>query len=224
MQLADSFFPSGLFSTSSGLEPLVKSGVIRNGKDVLSFLVRQITLQLAPCDCAVISCVTNAARRRSLSEVALADRMYYSMKQVAEARTASVRSGRQLLECIIHTRSRPMFARRFRDLIDGGKSPGTYPVCLALASHSLGLPEKSALRVMLYSFSVSVVGAAIRLGILQHFDAQKILGALAAELEKAAISVSAGSTGDLEFMWQLTPIVDILQMKHEHDELRMFVT
>jgi urease accessory protein len=221
MQLADSFFPSGMFGNSSGLEAAVKSGLVKTRRDVQNFVLKQIAFQMVPCDCVILSRVIAAARRSNLLDAAAADRIYYSMKQVEESRTASVRSGRQLLESVIYMSSNPAFAKKFRGLIDKEKTPGTYPVCLAIASWSLGLPRKAALRLMLYGYTVSVTAAAVRLGIIQHFDAQKILSAMNPEVEKAINSV--GPSGGSEFIWQFTPYIDIMQMRHEQDSLRMFV-
>ena len=74
---------------------------------------------------------------------------------------------------------------------------------------------------MLYSFSASVVSAAIRLGIIQHLDAQKILGNLAEPLNGFVSEKLKEKTTDI---WQLTPMTEIHQMYHEHNESRMFIT
>ena len=222
MQLADSFFPSGMFGTSSGLEAAVKSGRIKTPQDVADFVLKQIAFQMIPCDCIILSRVFDAAKRNNLSDAAAADRIYYVMKQVEESRMASVRSGRQLLECVIFAARNAAFAKKFRSLIVKEKTPGTYPACLAIASLSLGLPKKSALRLFLYGYTISVTGAAVRLGIIQHFEAQKTLVGLNPEMEKAIDSMDSSDGSD--FVWQFTPLTEIMQMHHERDSLKMFVT
>jgi len=217
MQLADSFFPSGLFGNSSGLESLVKTRRVKDANAIIQFIKQQIYFQLVPCDCAVLLAVMNAAGKNDLTSAIAADNAYYSMKLVREARTITVRSGRQLLNCIVHI-TQARFARQFRSKVMSGKSAGTQPACLAVAAHSLGVPRKSSVRMMLYSYSVSVVGSALRLGIIQHLDAQKILTQLAADID--SIKVKAG----IDELWQLSPLMDILQMQHERDDQRMFIT
>jgi urease accessory protein len=216
MQLADSFFPSGIFGASGGLESLLRSGRVKDSHGVLQFIRQQLQFQLVPCDCAVFLAVMNAARKHDIAAAVRADNMCYSMKMVSEVRVASTRSGRQLLNSIIHI-APTRFAKRFRKEIDSGASAGTQPACLAVAADSFGIPRKSALRMMLYSYSAGMVGAALRLGIIQHIDGQKILSQLAGDINSVR-------TASIQDIWQLSPLIDILQMQHERDDLRMFIT
>lgn len=217
MQLADSFFPSGMFGLSGGLESLVKTGRVKSRSDILQFVRQQLRFQLVPCDCVVLSSVMDAAKRNDVSAAVDADNSYYSMKLAREARTASVRSGRQLLNCALYI-APGKFAAKFQRKVESGKSAGTYPACLAVAASSLGIPGRSALRMMLYSYSAGVAASAIRLGVIQHLDGQKILTQLAGEIESVKVRTN------VDELWQLSPLVDIMQMQHEQDELRMFIT
>jgi urease accessory protein len=217
MQLADSFFPSGAFGMSAGLEALVRSRRVKDGRGVLEFIRRQLHFQLTPCDCAVMLSVMSAAKRNDLQRAIAADNAYFSMKLVREARTASTRSGRQVLSCVLYIMPNK-FARRFHSSVESGRSPGTQPACLAVAADSLAIPEKSAVRMMLYSYCVSITGSAIRLGLLQHLEAQRILTKLRADID------SVNAEADFEHLWQLCPLVEILQTQHERDDLRMFIT
>jgi urease accessory protein len=217
MQLADSFFPSGMFGLSGGLESLVKTGRVKNGNDVLRFIRQQIKFQLVPCDCAVLAAVMAAAKKGDIARAADADNKCYSMKLVREVRTASARSGRQLLSCLVNMTD-DRFAKKFYSRVEAKESAGTYPACLAVAASALNIPEKSALRMMLYSYCVSVVGSAVRLGVITHIEGQVILTKLARDVNSAKPARNAGE------LWQLTPLAEILQMQHEQDDLRMFIT
>jgi len=75
--------------------------------------------------------------------------------------------------------------------------------------------------MMLYGFSVSMVGAALRLGVLQHFDGQKIIHKL-----KPAIleSVNKNINRPLTSMWQFAPDIDLIQISHEGMSSKMFIT
>jgi urease accessory protein len=217
MQLADSFFPSGMFGLSGGLESLVKTGRVKNGNDILRFIRQQIKFQLVPCDCAVLMEVMDAAKKGDIARAAAADNRCYSMKLVREVRTASARSGRQLLNCLVNMTDN-RFAKGFYAKVEAKESAGTYPACLAVAASALGIPEKSALRMMLYSYCVSIVGSAVRLGVITHIEGQRTLMQLADEVNSAN---PAKNTNEL---WELTPIAEILQMQHEQDDSRMFIT
>jgi urease accessory protein len=217
MQLADSFFPSGMFGLSGGLESFVKSGRIRSRNDVFHFILHQMSFQLVPFDCAVLSAVMNAAKKGDVAGAVMADNRCYSLKLIKGVRIASTRSGRQLLNCLVHM-TNDRFAKKIYAQVERKVSAGTYPACLAVAANALGVPEKSAIRMMLYSYCVSVVGAAVRLGIISHIEGQSILTQLARDVNSAKVSKN------IRELWQLTPLAEIMQMQHEQDDLRMFIT
>ena len=214
MQLADSFFPSGMFGMSGGLESFVKYGKIKTVRDVLKFIRHQIHFQLAPCDCIVLSETMATARNNDILKVINIDNRFFSMKLVKEIRNASVRSGQQILNCVMYmlsTNNKNKFTRKFQNKIESKQAIGTYPVCLGIAAHCLQISRQSAVRMMLYSYSVSVIGAALRLGIIQHLNGQWILMQLAEEINTLSKTITQKSISDI---WQLTPFTDILQMTH----------
>lgn len=217
MQLADSFFPSGMFGFSGGLESFFKSGRIKSRNDVLRFIRNQMNFQLVPFDCAVLSAVMNAAKKGDFAGAAAADNQCYSLKLIKEVRTASTRSGRQLLYCLVHM-TNDRFAKKMYSQVETKRSAGTYPACLAVAANALGVPKKSAIRMMLYSYCVSVVGAAVRLGIISHIEGQGLLTQLARDVNSAKVR------RNISELWQLTPLAEIMQMQHERADLRMFIT
>jgi urease accessory protein len=217
MQLADSFFPSGMFGLSGGLESLVKTGRVKSRNDILHFVKQQMRFQLVPCDCAVLVSVMAAAKKGDIARAAAADNRCHSMKLVREVRTASARSGRQLLNCLVNMTDN-RFAKKFHAKVEAKESAGTYPACLAVAASAFRIPEKSALRMMLYSYCVSIVGSAVRLGVITHIEGQGVLTQLASDAN------SAKAAKNIDELWQLAPLTEILQMQHEQDDLRMFIT
>lgn len=216
MQLADSFFPSGTFGLSGGLESLVKSGRVKNRKDVLQLVRQQLRFQVLPCDCVILTIAMEAARLGDIDKIVEADNQYYSMKLVRAVRTASTRSGKQLLHTLAAMKNEPV-AKKLQAAIDRGRSAGTYPACLAIAAYSFRIPVASAVRMMLYSYCVSIVGSAIRLGVISHIEGQMTLTELAQDANPRPAKV-------LSEIWQLNPLAEIMQMQHEHDEFRMFIT
>lgn len=224
MQLADSFFPSGMFGLSNGLESLVKHDRIKNEQDVLNFIEQQIEFQLVPCDCIVFLIAMDAARNENIEELVEADNRFYSMRLIREVRNTSVRSGSQILNCVIQmtsNKNKSKIAKDFQKKIKSNETVGTYPVCLGITANLLGIPTESGIRMMLYSFSQSVIAAAIRLGILEHISGQKILTILSDKINNISTNIKKESLNNL---WQLTPLTDIFQMIHEHNNSKMFIT
>ena len=140
------------------------------------------------------------------------------MKLVSEVRIASTRSSRQILNCVLHIAPNDKFAKKFHRGLKGGGTTGTYPACLAVAANAFRIPQKSAMRMMLYSYCASIVGSAIRLGIIEHLEGQRILTQLAPEINSMELHKN------IDELWQLSPLTEILQMQHEEEESRMFIT
>jgi urease accessory protein len=224
MQLADSFFPSGMFGLSNGLESLAKHNRIKNGQDVLNFIEQQLEFQLVPCDCVIFLTARESAKNENLDELVEADNRFYSMKLIREVRSTSIRSGSQILNCIIHMTidtKKNKIANEFQQKIMSNETVGTYPVCMGIAANLLDIPTESGIRMILYSYSQSVIAAAIRLGIIEHISGQKILTVLSSKINAVSKNIKKESLNNL---WQLTPLTDIFQMIHEHDSSKMFIT
>ena len=225
MQLSDSFFPSGMFSMSGGLESLFNQKVITNKKQVTDFILEQIEFQLLPCDCNVLVSTMNAVKENNISKIVDIDKKFYSMKLTKDLRNSLVRSGKQVFNCLMYMieidDKQNNFLNQFKNKIENNETPCTYPIAFGIYAQIFEIPISSAIKTMLYSFSSSVVSAAIRLGIIQHLEAQKILGILAEPVNDFVLQVVNQKTTDI---WQLNPMTEIHQMYHEHNESRMFIT
>jgi urease accessory protein len=149
------------------------------------------------------------------------DTIIFSMKLIEEVRNASTRSGTQVLRCVSSFRTDNSIMNGYQEAIKDKRASGVYPVALAVCSNALGISKYKAGLMMLYGFSVSMVGAALRLGVLQHFDGQRIIHEL-----KPSISETVEKNIDrpLTSMWQFAPDIDILQIAHERMSSKMFIT
>ena len=75
--------------------------------------------------------------------------------------------------------------------------------------------------MLLYGFTISVVGAALRLGILQHYDGQRLIHEIKPVILSSVINNINRSHSS---MWQFIPQLDIIQMHHEQMDSKMFIT
>jgi urease accessory protein len=69
-----------------------------------------------------------------------------------------------------------------------------------------------------YGLSVSIVSAALRLGVLGHIDAQRILIALCAPTARLLREPPPEPAGASAFL----PLADIASMRHETQDVRLF--
>jgi urease accessory protein len=220
LQMSDSFFPTGLYATSSGLEALSQVKRLKS-KDIFHYISTYLKQVVGPSDCTALGNAYESCMKKDLTALLNVDESLYSMRLIEETRSASVRSGNQLLKCVSTFVKGKKMLMDYQNAVSSGNATGIYPVSLGVASWSLGIQKNKAGLTLLYGFTVSVIGAALRLGIIQHFDGQKIIH----ELRPVILnSVLHNIDRQISSMWQFAPRLDILQMKHEAMNSKMFIT
>jgi urease accessory protein len=220
LQLSDSFFPTGLYATSSGLEALSQVKKLKS-KDISHYISTYLKQVVGPSDCAALGNAYESCMKNDLTALLNVDESLYSMRLIEETRTTTVRSGNQLLKCVSTFVKDKKMLKDYQNAIISGNATGIYPVSFGVVSWSIGIPKNKAGLILLYGFTVSVIGAALRLGIIQHFDGQKIIHELRPVILK---SVLDNIDRPVLSMWQFAPGLDILQMKHAAMSSKMFIT
>jgi urease accessory protein len=220
LQLSDSFFPTGLYATSNGLEVLSQVKRLKS-KDISQFITIYLHYVVGPSDCTALGNAYESCKKMDLPALLNTDKSLYYMRVIEEIRSASVRSGNQLLKCVSSFVKHKKMLKDYQNAIRTGNATGVYPVSFGVATWSLDIPKNKAGMILLYGFTVSIIGAALRLGILQHFDGQQIIHELRPVILE---SVLKNIDRPITSMWQFAPGLDILQMKHEIMSSKMFIT
>ena len=221
LQLSDSFFPTGMYATSNGLEALFYAKKIKHPNELRNIIKVYLEHQIGPTDCAALGNSYEYVKKNDLKGVIEVDRITFSMKLVQEIRETSTRAGTQLLKCLSYFIADNEMLNKYLQSIKNLQAYGVYPVALAIASASLNISKRRAGLMMIYAFLVSMVGAALRLGMLQHFDGQKIIHELKPDIvEIVNDNIDRPITG----MWQFAPGIDIFQIAHERMPSKMFIT
>jgi len=221
MQLSDSFFPTGIFATSNGLEFLFKEKKIQGMKDLTELIEISINQQIGPSDCVALANVIDGANKNDFDKVIEADNIVFATKPIKEIRNASVRSGVQLIKCVSEFVNDNKILNQYQDNITKNKARGVFPVAFAVCCNALEIKKEKSMAMMLYGFTVSIVGAALRLGLIQHFEGQKIIHSIKPVISK---TIKEYSNKSLLEIWQFAPQVDITQMSHEKMDSKMFIT
>lgn len=222
LQLSDSFFPTGLYTTSNGLELLFyKKNKKLTFNDIFDFIKAYISNQIGPTDCSIIGNVYNCIQKNAYSTLIDLDSMYYFMRLIDETRSASTRSGIQLLKCVSSFIEDNEYVNFYLKNIKEGSAKGVYPVSFALSCNAMNIKKERSGLMLMYGFTISIVGAALRLGILQHYDGQRIIH----EMKPIILSnVIKNINRPYSNMWQFIPQLDIIQMHHEQMDSKMFIT
>ncbi len=221
MQLSDSFFPTGIYATSNGLEFLFTEKKIRGMADLIEMIRINITQQIGPSDCVALGNVFDSANKHDFDQVIEADNIVFATKTIKEIRDASVRSGVQLIKCVAEFVKDDKILKQYQNKIIENKVHGVFPVAFAVCCNALKIKKEKSMMMMLYGFTVGIVGAALRLGLIQHFEGQKIIHSIKPIISQ---SIKEYSNKSLLEMWQFAPQMDIIQMSHEKMDSKMFIT
>ena len=160
MQLSDSFFPSGMYTMSNGLETVFDEKRIRSESDVYDFLENILEQQLGPADSVALSNAYDCAKNGNIFGIIQCDEILHSMKLIEETRSASCRAGSQMMKCICAISSTEIL-EVYSEKISKNESPGTHPVVAGVCSFVLGVKKEQARQMMMYGFCVSVTGLSL---------------------------------------------------------------
>jgi len=221
MQLSDSFFPTGIFATSNGLEFLFTEKKIQGMTDLIEMIRTNIIQQIGPSDCVALANAFDSASKHDFDKVCEVDNIVFATKLIKEIRNASVRSGVQLIKCVSEFVKDDEILNQYKNNIIKNKSYGIFPVAFAICCNALKIKKEKSMMMFLYGFTVGIVGAALRLGLIHHFEGQKIIHSIKPIISK---TVKEYSNKSLFEIWQFTPQIDIVQMSHEKMDSKMFIT
>jgi urease accessory protein len=222
LQLSDSGFPSGRYTLSHGLEGFAQAGGPYAPAALLELLGDLLRFGVAPSDGAALACGHRAVDggRLDIDLASGADRRLTAVKLIKEQREASARTGRALL-----TTAAASFEIEqldgYVELVEAGRSPGNYAVVLGLLTGGLGVPRLQAVSAELYSFCAGWTGAGVRLGLIDHRLAQRLLHLVRSTVVDAAL---AAVDRDVDDISSRGPLPDVIAMRHEQADLRLFAT
>jgi urease accessory protein len=209
-QVVDSAFPTGTFAHSWGLEAAWQQGEIETPAALEAFVhasVQQTAFASMP--------LVNAAYRQPDRLEAL-DELADAFLLNVVANRASRIQGRTLLT----TACRVWPSAALADVAKRAQSLCAHvaPVT-GVTFRATGLPLATVQRVTLYATARGVLSAAVRLGIVGSYEAQRMQHACGHTLERLAARCADLSEHDLV---QTAPVVDLLQAGHDRLYSRLF--
>jgi len=218
LQLSDSFYPTGSYAHSFGLEGLVQEGAVHDRATLRTFLIEQALPQLARTYLPVAAQAFEAAgeppdwaRLRSLCFLGRA------VRGSREPREASEAIGRQRLQLAVMLHGG--FAREFERRAEGWPRP--LSVIAAVEGRTLGLPCEAVLSTLVYAASAGLIAASVKLlrigqNASQTLLAEAVRGAPALIAE--AVALPPDGIGSFNPWW------DVAAAGHETAEFRLFIS
>ena len=219
LQLADSFFPSGTVTLSHGLEAFVAKQPI-SVREIQTLLENYLHGKVTPSDLVVYAHAYRAAEMHSVEQLRNVDHHLTSSLWAQDLRQASMRSGRAILHTAGTLIESPVL-QKFRHEVQTGFSDGNAVVCFGLVCALWQIPIRTGGLAHLYTFAVSFLGAAMRLGCLGHRETQRILLNLRPQFPAL---VDEALARELDEMSTFAPLADIRAMQHTYLSVRLFAS
>jgi urease accessory protein len=223
LQLADSFFPTGAYAHSQGLEGMVRRGLVSDAAGVEEFVRHSLAWSLIPADGVALLNAHRAAVAGDGATLVAIDRALHATKLAGELRAASRQFGRRLLAetaAFLEAAEDSPHAR-YRAAASAGETPGHGAVALGVSAAALGIPGETAILAFCHGHAVGVLGAAMRLLPVTHGEVQAILRRLGPTIAREAHRVRARRW---RAMASFAPELDLVAIGHEGDDLRQFAS
>jgi urease accessory protein len=216
LRFIDSFFPSGGFAFSSGLEAAVQDGAVRKPEDLSRYVTDLLLDGLGGREGVAAHLGHRAAVTGRLDLAISADRELDAMKLGREGRLASRQMGRHMMKAG-DDGTAPAVLTRFARAVEGGRTPGHVPVCLGMLLGVRGWGAQETVAALLYHSVTGLVSAALRLLPMGQQEAQRLVTAWLPVIE--AVSRRSLMTRS---MASAAPLHDIYGMRHGGLEWRLF--
>jgi len=217
LRFVDSFFPSGGFAYSSGLEAAVQGGAVRTAEDLSRYVEDVLRHGMGRREAVAVARAWDAQARGSRREAIAADWELDSMKLGRETRTASRQMGRQVIRIAAEQMAGCPLLQDFLAAVEAERTPSHLAVSLGLVLAASGWSREDAVAAYLYQAATGLMSAAIKLLPIGQREGQRLLDGwmpLIAEL--------SGQAQPDTTMTSWSPIQDIYAMRHSRLESRLF--
>lgn len=217
LQLTDSFFPTGAFAHSFGLETYVQLELVNDPETFERFLRSTLHHGIRNGDAIAIGLTYKATEIKAVVDL---DARLTAMKVARESREASIKIGKQFLRnAVILERNETLngYARRVRS----GRCAGHHAIAYGLVASAAKIDLFSSVLGYLHAHVVGQVSAAVRLIPLRPTDGQEIIQGIRPDLIDIARFAERASIDDLS---GFTPGLDIRSMQHERLYSRLFIS
>ena len=217
LRFVDSFFPSGGYAFSSGLEAAVQGGAVRNAEELSRYVVELLTIGIGEREAVAVGLAHDTYVSGSLEIAFKVDRELEAMKLGRESRTASRQMGRQIIRLAADQLARQPLIEEYLAGVEAEQTPGHLAVSLGLTLAAAGWSKEDSIAAFLYQTATGFVAAAMKLLPIGQREGQRLLESWLEVIEP--ISLKAAHQQVLQ-SW--SPIQDIYAMRHSRLESRLF--
>jgi urease accessory protein len=224
LQLGDTFYPTGAYAHSFGLEGLVEQGVVRDRETLRAFLLHSALPALRQAELPLVvhawTALGGAADAVNWTKIGELSRLGSALKSAKEARLAAENIGRQRVELAARLRSHALAAEYLKRAEAEGW-PHSPALAAALEARVLGAPLEAAMASVYYASLAGLLAAAMKLLRLGQNGCQTLLTEM---MQRAPEIVAAARTVPVDEIGWFNPWLDIAAARHEGAAARLFIS
>ncbi|HVU23395.1 MAG TPA: urease accessory UreF family protein [Opitutus sp.] len=220
LQAGDSFYPTGSYAHSFGLEGLVQEGVVRDRATLREFVFRSVLPALRQVELPLAAQAWAALGERDWKRLGEICVLASALKAPREARLAAENIGRQRAELVAALRGDPL-AKEFLARAEAEHWPSSSAVSAALEGRAFGAPRAAMLAGFAYATLAAVLAAAMKLLRLGQNACQALL---TEALREVPAMIGAAERLPREEIGWFNPWLDIAAARHESADARMFIS
>lgn len=220
MQAGDSFYPTGSYAHSFGLEGLVDEGVVKDRVTLRTYFFESVLPALRHMELPIAAQAYAALAGPDWTDLAELSQLASALKATREAREASAKIGQQRVEMLARLNPDSL-ATDFLNRAKTDDWPCVSTVAAALEGRVHGAPLGGVLGGMVYATLSTQLAAAMKVLRIGQNAAQTVLTEALAEtpvMVATAVKIERDQIG-----W-FNPWLDIASARHETAAARMFIS
>ncbi|HEY1110382.1 MAG TPA: urease accessory UreF family protein [Opitutaceae bacterium] len=220
LQAGDSFYPTGSYAHSFGLEGLVQEGAVHDRATLREFLFLSALPALRHAELPLAAHAWRALAEPDWAKLGELCVLSSALKTAREARLASENIGRQRAELVANLHAAPL-AQEFLRRAAAENWPHSAAVSAALEGRVAGAPLPAVLAGVCYASLAALIAAAMKILRLGQNGAQSLLTEV---LSRTPALIAAAEQTPLDEIGWFNPWLDIAAARHEAADARMFIS
>ncbi|PIC62659.1 urease accessory protein UreF [Sporosarcina sp. P13] len=220
LQLCDSNFPTGAFSHSYGLETYIQEDKVHDRESFVEWLTAFVHEQLIYTDGLACRIAYQALAQQDFETLWTLDHKLNVQNLPSETREGTQRIGQRMGKLMQSLYDIPILTD-YMDRIQKKQSFGHPSIVFTIVGHHLKATSFATTLYFLYSTCSSLIQNAVRAIPLGQTDGQKTIQQFHDELVKATESIQQLEEEDFGVV---SPGLELAQMKHEHVNIRIFMS
>ena len=217
LRFTDTFFPSGGYAFSSGLEAAIQGGAVKDSEQLARYVEDVLCGGMSRREVLAAKIANQAGATGTLSAAIEVDRELESTKLGRESRLASRQMGRQIIKVAADQLRGQTVLIEYREAVEADQAPGHLAVSFGLTMGACGWNGEETAAALLYQTAVGFVSAAMRLSPIGQGEGQMVLGQWLPVIDRISREVDVRMP-----MCSWSPIQDIYAMRHGQLEWRLF--